>query len=149
MCFFDPCMQIPCDRTQIHGCVQCSSYAASRKTYMCYFTGSRCSAPDTGSQCTPDDSLCCCGFGHIQHQKTQDAVARTCLCRSHDVSKHLKWMQKARIFFTMNEDANTIYVQGPAAEVRIWRVVAGVALKVTGSWKRLDPDFEKKKREEN
>lgn len=92
-------MQIPCDRTQIHGCVQCSSYAASRKTYMCYFTGSRCSAPDTGSQCTPDDSLCCCGFGHIQHQKTQDAVARTCLCRSHDVSKHLKWMQKARIFY--------------------------------------------------
>lgn len=31
--------------------------------------------------------------------KTQDAVARTCLCRSHDVSKHLKWMQKARIFY--------------------------------------------------
>lgn len=47
----------------------------------------------------------------------------------------------------MNEDANTIYVQGPAAEVRIWRVVAGVALKVTGAWKRLDPDFEKKKKE--
>lgn len=31
--------------------------------------------------------------------KTQDAVARTCLCRIHDVSKHLKWMQKARIFY--------------------------------------------------